>query len=86
MGTARMIRKHLKARADEGAHARAMSEIRKWEKGLVEHWMVVVRRLGMAGMKRRAAELKAYRAIVAGLQGRDMDAAAEEIAGDGGDS
>ena len=76
----RKVRKRKQVELDDVAHAKAMAEIRKWEKGLVQHWLVTVRRLMMARMEKRQAELKAYRAIVAGLQGRDMDEAAAEIA------
>ena len=64
-----------------------MAQVKTWEKGLQEHFHVTVRRLMMARAQQRKAELVAFKAIVAGLQGiQDMQEAAEEIAGEEGEA
>ena len=51
----RKVRKRKQVELDDVAHAKAMAEIRKWEKGLVQHWLVTVRRLMMARIMERRA-------------------------------
>ena len=78
MSTARRL-KRLRGRND---HAQAMAEVGLWENGLQQHWHVTVRRLGMAGVPRKRAELMAFKMIVASLSGMDLGEAAEGIAQD----
>jgi hypothetical protein len=72
--TTRRIRKRIKARQEEREHQAALSDVQGWDRETKGHFLLTVGRLQAEGMALHRAELAAYRAIVKGLQGREIGA------------